>query len=281
MPGYPAHGCAHAGHGRAGIWWSAPCRAAPASRAPWRFRATIRLPTRSRPSRPALREYLLKPCAQEELGQALERACRAADKMRKQVVHLYGERTAAGWKCSRKALLALCREPLDPQRLEKKLCRKLPRKTAEDPSLLREALARALTRGADGGTGGMEKRARWWRRFQKENGALSAFVARCLLRLRNEDASPRGFVQQMTAYVDAHYVDDSRFPCNTWPIMWSYERREITRAMGQKFSAYLLAVRMERAKQLMAADSQCTSPSRWVWATIRTILARFSASIRA
>ena len=64
-------------------------------------------------------EYLLKPCSQEELGQALERACRAVDKMRKQVVHLYGERQSRVEMLT-KALLALCR---DAKRTDRKSTR--------------------------------------------------------------------------------------------------------------------------------------------------------------
>lgn len=109
-----------------------------------------------------------------------------------------------------------------------------------------------LTRGADGGQAEWKKSA-VVEAFQKENGALSALWRAASCACATEDANPRGFVQQMTAYVDAHYADESlslQYLADHVVYMNAdYIGREFTRAMGQKFSAYLLAVRMERAKQ--------------------------------
>lgn len=90
----------------------------------------------------------------------------------------------------------------------------------------------------------------------------------------------------MTAYVDAHFAEDSlslqHLADHVVYMNADYIGREFTRAMGRKFSSYLLEVRMEHAKMLMATQPACTatrSQSAWALETIPIISARFSANI--
>ena len=59
-------------------------------------------------------EYLLKPCSQEELTSALERACRAVDRQRQHVLHLYGERQACRRSSSTRPPVSSCKSRCMP-----------------------------------------------------------------------------------------------------------------------------------------------------------------------
>ncbi len=203
-------------------------------------------------------EYLLKPCSKDELEQALERACRIIHRQRKHVLHLYGERQDR-IRTLVKMFNELRESALEPAQMEKQVCEVA--KTAEEPSLLQEALISVVTSSLGSG------QAEWGLNVImdafRENGSLEQLIARSLIRLKGEGGAAHGFVQQMTAYVDSHYADESlslQFLADNVVYMNAdYIGREFTRAMGRKFSSYLLEVRMERAKMLMATDASLHS----------------------
>ena len=93
----------------------------------------------------------------------------------------------------------------------------------------------------------------------REQDKLEQLLVRSLTRLRGESAGGRGFIQQMTAYVDGHYQEESltlQFLADHVIYMNAdYIGREFSRVMGKKFSAYLLETPMERAKLLMTTDA--------------------------
>lgn len=199
-------------------------------------------------------EYLLKPCSQEEMEAALERACRAIDRRRKHVLCLADERQARV-----SALAARLNELRGsaPAQWEKQVHEIA--KTAEEPSLLREALVALVTGGLSAG------QAEWGMallgeavRCQEDTEALARLIIRALQQLKPEDMNAQGFVGRMTAYVDGHYADEAlslQYIADHVVYMNAdYIGREFTRAMGRKFSSYLLEVRMERAKLLMATQ---------------------------
>ncbi len=199
-------------------------------------------------------EYLLKPCSKDELEHALERACRVADRQRKHVLHLYGERQAR-IRTLVKLFNELREGDLEPAQMEKQVCEIA--KTAEEPSLLQEALICVVTSCLGSG------QAEWGLTVImgafREHGSLEQLITKSLIRLKREGGAAHGFVQQMTAYVDSHYADEAlslQFMADNVVYMNAdYIGREFTRAMGRKFSSYLLEVRMERAKMLMTADA--------------------------
>ncbi len=203
--------------------------------------------------RAGVMEYLLKPCAREELEQALVRACRAIDKERRHVLHLNGERQARV-KTLVEKLGELRESALDIAQMERQVCEIA--KTAEDPSLLREALVSIVTSSLGGGQAEWKLNVIMGAFSQQES--LERLIASSLYRLRGESGGARGFVRQMTDYVKAHCADEALslqyMADNVVYMNADYIGREFTRAMGRKFSAYLLEVRMERAKMLMATD---------------------------
>jgi two-component system response regulator YesN len=203
-------------------------------------------------------EYLLKPCAKEEMEHALERACHLIDRQRKHVLHLYGERQAR-IKTLVEKFNELREGALEPCQTEKQVHEIA--KTAEEPSLLQEALISVVTSSLGSG------QAEWGLSVImdafREQGSLEQLIARSLVRLKSEGNGTHGFVQQMTAYVDGHYADEALslqyMADNVVYMNADYIGREFTRSMGRKFSSYLLETRMERAKVLMATDASLHS----------------------
>ena len=199
-------------------------------------------------------EYLLKPCSQEEMEEALKRACRCVDRQRKRVLHLSDERQERIHGLVKR--LSGLREST-PAQMERQVHEIV--RTAEDPGILREALVFLVTRGMGGG------QAEWGMALIsdafREPGnprAVEGAILRCLHHMHREAEGTQGFVGQMTAYVDAHFAEDSlslQYLADHVVYMNAdYIGREFTRAMGRKFSSYLLEVRMEHAKMLMATQ---------------------------
>lgn len=200
-------------------------------------------------------EYLLKPCSKQELEDALLRACHAIDRQRKKVLYLYDERRQRV-----KALVEtfdhLRESDLEADALKKKVGELV--KTVEDPSLLQETLIALVTDRM--GSGQTEWGMNVITDALRDRGSLEELITRSLLRLRKEGNAARSndFVQQMIAYMNAHYADESLtlqyIADNVVYMNADYIGREFTRAVGQKFSSYLLSVRMEHAKTLMRED---------------------------
>lgn len=203
-------------------------------------------------------EYLLKPCTKEETEEALQRACRTIDRERSRTLLLYGERQSR-IRALVETLNELREASLDPARMEKQV--QEIAKTAEDPSLLQEALIFVVTSRMDG------DQAQWSMNIIKdafgEKEPIAPLIARTLVRLGGRGEGRRGFVQQMTEYADAHYAEEvlslQYMAEHVVYMNADYIGREFTRVMGRKFSAYLLEVRMEQAKTLMAMDASLHS----------------------
>lgn len=87
-------------------------------------------------------EYLLKPCSQEELTSALERACRAVDRQRQHVLHLYGERQERIERLTCR-LQEIQQHASTGEQLQKQV--HALAKSAEDPGLLQGALINLVT----------------------------------------------------------------------------------------------------------------------------------------
>lgn len=200
-------------------------------------------------------EYLLKPCAKQELEDALLRACHAIDRQRKKVLYLYDERRRRV-KALVEAFDHLRAGGLEAAALKKQVGELV--KTVEDPSLLQETLIALVTDRM--GSGQTEWGMNVITDAMRDRESLEELITRSLLRLRKEGGAARSndFVQQMLAYMDAHYADESLtlqyIADNVVYMNADYIGREFTRAVGQKFSSYLLSVRMEHAKALMRAD---------------------------
>ena len=94
----------------------------------------------------------------------------------------------------------------------------------------------------------------------RDRESLEDLIVRSLLRLRKEGGATRSndFVQQMLAYMNAHYADEALslqyIADNVVYMNADYIGREFTRTVGQKFSSQLLSIRMEHAKLLIRSD---------------------------
>ena len=203
-----------------------------------------------------VREYLLKPCARDELESALQRACQAVDRQRQHTLYLYEERRRRIRELAQ-AFDALRTGTLEGEPLTRQV-RELV-KTVEDPSLLQATLISLITENT--ASGQTEWGMNTITEALQENAPLDELIARSLLRLRREAPGAHGsdFVRPMTAYVDAHYADEALslqyIADNVVYMNADYIGREFTRAVGRKFSSYLLATRMEHAKLLMRSDA--------------------------
>lgn len=200
-------------------------------------------------------EYLLKPFSQEELEQALLRACHAIDKERKKVLYLYDERRQRV-QALVDSFLTLMKSEADAGQLKKQVEALVS--TVEDPSLLQEALIAVVTKCM--GSGQTEWGMNVITDAMHSCSPLQELVTRTLIRLREEGGTARSndFVQQMVNYTKLHYADEAlslQYIADKVVYMNAdYIGREFTRAVGQKFSSYLLAIRMEHAKLLMRRD---------------------------
>ena len=179
-------------------------------------------------------EYLLKPCDQEELENALRRACTNIDKNRKKVLYLYDERRQR-IKSLVDSFNALRESGLNADQIKRQVGELV--KTVEDPSLLQETLIAVVTGSM--GSGQTEWGMNVITDALRDRESLEDLIVRSLLRLRKEGGAARSndFVQQMLAYMNADYIG-----------------REFTRSVGQKFSSQLLSIRMEHAKLLIRSD---------------------------
>ena len=203
-------------------------------------------------------EYLLKPCSQQELESALQRACQALDRQNQQVLYLYGERRKRV-----KALVdrfrTLQKDADDAPLLEKQVHELV--KTVEDPSLLQETLISLVTESMSSGQA--ECGVNVIADALHSQDALEGLIVHTLSRLRRESGQGGDFVRQMIAYVAAHYAEESlslQYIADRVVYMNAdYIGREFTRTVGQKFSSYLLATRMEHAKLLMRSDASLHS----------------------
>jgi len=81
--------------------------------------------------------------------------------------------------------------------------------------------------------------------------------AQALSQLRNTQENKHGFVQQMQDYVQDHYDMENLslqyLADHQIYLSAEYIGKEFARATGMRFSAYLLSVRMEKAKYLLVA----------------------------
>ena len=131
-------------------------------------------------------------------------------------------------------------------------------KTVEDPSLLQETLIAVVTGSM--GSGQTEWGMNVITDALRDRESLEDLIVRSLLRLRKEGGAARSndFVQQMLAYMNAHYADEALslqyIADNVVYMNADYIGREFTRSVGQKFSSQLLSIRMEHAKLLIRSD---------------------------
>ena len=200
-----------------------------------------------------VREYLLKPCTKKEMAQSLERLCREIRAARRRASQRLDDRAA------RTAELAAGLAALAPdehtQAVSPDQVRALARATGEE-ALLREAYTYLIAH--------QEAQAeRGFAAIQQAYGEDSDWaeaIAQGLTRMQSRPGQRRGFVNAMCAYIQAHYRDENLslqyLADHVVHMRADYVGREFARDTGMKLSAYLLRVRMEKAKALLAVSQE-------------------------
>lgn len=203
-----------------------------------------------------VKEYLLKPCASEEMEQALARTCREVDKYRSHVLQLSGERQEQVRSLIEKTN-ELRTGTLDADALTHQAGELA--KAVHDPSVMREALFRMLTNDAP---------PNWsinviQNVLTQPDQLIPQFV-NTIQRLREESGGDqRGIVRKMTAYTEEHYGDETLslqyIADNVVFMSADYIGRKFAKSTGERFSNYLVRVRMEQAKKLLRSDPSIRS----------------------
>lgn len=199
-----------------------------------------------------VREYLLKPCTKEEMAQSLDRLCREIKAARQRASDCLDDRAA------RTAELAAGLAALVPDERTRAISpdqvRALARATGEEP-LLREAYTYLVTHQeaqAERGFAALQQ-------AYDRGGEWAETIAQGLSRMQARPGQHRGFVNAMCAYIHEHYRDENLslqyLADHVVHMRADYIGREFARDTGMKISAYLLRVRMEKAKTLLAAGT--------------------------
>lgn len=200
-----------------------------------------------------VREYLLKPCAKEEMIESLQRLCNEIQKMRK---------CASGNVNDRAQRVAELSSELAALVPDEKSRRILPHQilslvqATKEEVLLREAYTHLIAH--------QESQAeRGFAAIQKtyEPGCdWVNCIAQGLTLMQERSGQYRGFVSKMCAYIQAHFGDENLslqyLADHVVHMRADYIGREFARDTGMKLSAYLLQVRMERAKALLAGSAE-------------------------
>lgn len=197
-------------------------------------------------------EYLLKPCTQEEMERALRHACTSIDEMRARSAERFEERQKCVADLARR-LGALA--PDESGEITSAQVREVGR-SARDVSQLRDALIDLVMNSPLGAS-----QVEW--SFSAVQDAynlpeqLEEHIAHTLTRLHGGQSERRAFISQMLDYIRQHYDSETlslQYIADQVVFMNAdYISKEFLKATGMKFSAYLLKVRMHKAKQLLAS----------------------------
>ena len=196
-----------------------------------------------------VREYLLKPCAKEEMTETLSRLCNDIRGARQRLSQSKDAREARIISLAEK-LAALI--PEDRVRMvSAHQVRALVESTGEE-ALLREAFTFLVIHQefhAERGFAALQ-------RAYDPGGDWMEMIAQGLNDMRLQPGQKKGFVGKMCAYIQEHYGDEhlslQYLADQVVHMRADYIGREFAKETGMKLSAYLMHVRMERAKILLA-----------------------------
>lgn len=205
-----------------------------------------------------VREYLLKPCARAELEEALVRVRDIVARRKRGISQLDELRRA------RAELLIQRLELLRPDEATgaitpAQVCAVV--EATEGGDVLRDAYVYLIAHSS-AGTAAPEWGMGAIQQAYVPEDALSARVAEGLTRMLAGQAPRRAFVEQMCTYIHAHFANPELslqyLADNVVHMNADYIRKAFAQDTGMKLSAYLLRVRMERAKSLISAPEEST-----------------------
>lgn len=200
-----------------------------------------------------VREYLLKPCTREEMEEAIARICADILSARQKMSKSQNDRD------SRIAKLAEEIAALIPEDREHSATADQVRAVAEAHEgmpLLREAYTLLILQQE----AQPEKALNSLKKAYGQGGISPDEVASGLNLMRPQAGKHREFVHAMRAYIHAHYGEENLslqyLADHVVHMRADYIGREFARETGMKLSAYLLRVRMEKAKTMLAASQE-------------------------
>lgn len=198
-------------------------------------------------------EYLLKPVSEKDIRDSLQRAIEtilAEQNRREKSGTLRRERVA---ELAERLMALPCGADgvISPAQVQE-VCMGV-----QDDTLLQEAMTYIVAH-SDQGLAQAEWSMRTVINLYAPLKELYENSAHALSQLRSPQESKRGFVQEMKKYVHAHYSMENLslqyLADHQIYLSADYIGKEFARATGMKFSAYLLSVRMEKAKHLLSAQ---------------------------
>lgn len=199
-----------------------------------------------------VREYLLKPFYKDELVATLRRICEQIRDERKR------SRSRLDEHAARTAALADRLASLAPDEHTQIITSEQVRTLVHAYSgedILREAYTYLIAHQESQPVRGFTA----IRQTYDSEGELLELVAQGLTALLTRHGQYRPFVCHMCAYIDEHYGDDNLslqyLADHVIHMRADYIGREFTKDTGMKISDYLLQVRMEKAKVLLASAS--------------------------
>ena len=200
-------------------------------------------------------EYLLKPCSKEDMEKTL-----------RHVLEKKARRTAESMALRQERLMYLVKafstlEPDESGNITEAQVAGV-HDLFGDFSLSREELIYLITHSPQGASQAEWSLGAVQGTYQAED-CLLAHAAQTLTHLRGEKEGKRPFVQQMQDFVQENYhleeLTLQYLADNVVYMTADYIGKEFTRSTGMKFSAYLVMVRMNKAKALMAAQPELHS----------------------
>lgn len=198
-------------------------------------------------------EYLLKPVSEKDIRDSLQRATEMIRSERAQREKSGAVRREMVIDLAEQLMALPFKEDgtISPTQVQE-ACMAL-----QDDTLLQEAMTYIVAHSAQG-----LAQAEWSMRtvinLYAPLNELYENSAHALSQLHSSQESKRGFVQQMKKYVHEHYSMENLslqyLADHQVYLSADYIGKEFARATGMKFSAYLLSVRMEKAKYLLSAQ---------------------------
>lgn len=197
-----------------------------------------------------VKEYLLKPHTRAALYQALDRMCNEINDERKRNSNVMGDRSrrVVDLACRLASLAAENKQRTDVtvDQVHSAVS------STGDEALLREAYTYILVHQDNFSA---ESLASIQQAYENVHD-LELIIAKSLTRLSGTADKRPSFVKEMCSYIQSHYQDEELslqyLADHIIHMRADYIGRIFTQNMGMKVSEYLLQVRMEKAKELIA-----------------------------
>ncbi len=204
-----------------------------------------------------VKEYLLKPCDKEELIMTLERVLEVLAEKKNKSDELMDERSKKIKELKERFMMLGANEE-GVMQLENKIKSMLLPKQYE--GVIVESLFSLVVERSKNSPD-MWCQMEMIQNLYSENGQdIVRCAAQILHQISAGKGRRKGFVQEICTYIQENYMDQGLslqyVAEHVVHMNVDYVGKEFARDCGMKFSKYLLKVRMEHAKRLIAEDSE-------------------------